>query len=643
MSPSTARTGAPTLRGDLAARLGLLRFIVSASPVRAVGLVVLALASMAASGGTILGLGDVVGGLAAAVQRSTADGRLVRGVLVLGASLIATPVIGSLSDVLTAGLDARVREQRSLHLARILLSPEGVAHLDGTSASGRAADLLEKIRDWRMLSSTANAQAVVTARLTGLAPLAILASWNPLVALVLLVVARLVSRVWVQYLASLLDTISGSALSTAQRRTRYAFQVASGERTAREVRLFGLLPWLRPRLAGHDRGEALFTADVPRTRSADAVALCSALVLVGVSLLLVHDALAGHLDAGRLAAVFAAAAAVLDSFGPIGDPQTLFLQAGHTHREIDALERELAPDTDQESRRGTDSGRGRSPGRRPDAAVEPHSAAVRLRDVTFHYPQHERPVLEHLDLTIPAGQTLGVVGANGAGKSTLMSLIAGLERPTSGDVEVGGLPAAPAPEQRPRVAMILQDFTRFPLSVADNVMLGRPAGPDDVDELIRRAGGAAVLERLSRENAGLETPLAPGLAGGTDLSGGQWQRLALARALAAVEDGARALVLDEPTSALDVRAEAALFEDLMELGRGVTTLLVSHRLSSVRRAERIVVLEGGRIVEDGPHEELMARGGRYAEMFTLQARRFARAGADGADSADGAQKGAEDA
>lgn len=632
MSPSTARADAPTLRGDLTARLGLLGFIASASPGRAVGLVLLALASMAASGGTILGLGDVVGGLAGAVQRTAADGRLVRGILVLGASLIATPVIGALSEVVTAGLDARVREQRGLHLALILLSPEGVAHLDGTQASGRAADLLEKVRDWRMLSSTANAQVVVTARLTGLAPLAILASWNPLVALVLLVVARLVSRVWVQYLASLLDTISGSARSTAQRRTRYAFRVASGERTAREVRLFGLLPWLRPRLAGHDRGDALFTADVPRTRSADAVALVSALVLVGVSLLLVHDALAGHLDAGRLAAVFAAAAAVLDGFGPIGDPQTLFLQAGHTHREIDALERELAADAGREPPRSAVDG--------PEAAVGPHSAAISLRDVSFHYPQHERPVLEHLDLTIPAGQTLGIVGANGAGKSTLMSLIAGLERPTSGTVEVGGLPAAPAPEQHPRVAMILQDFTRFPLSVTDNVMLGRPAGPDDVHELIRRAGGAAVLERLTRENAGLGTPLAPGLAGGTDLSGGQWQRLALARALAAVEDGAQALVLDEPTSALDVRAEAALFEDLMELGRGVTTLLVSHRLSSVRRAERIVVLEGGRIVEDGPHEELMARGGRYAEMFTLQARRFARAGGH---EADGAREGAEDA
>ncbi|WP_152351848.1 ATP-binding cassette domain-containing protein [Brachybacterium subflavum] len=626
MSPSTERTGAPTLRGDIAARLGLLRFIASASPARAVGLVLLALASMAASGGTILGLGGVVGGLADAIGRHAADPRLVRGVIVLGASLLATPLIGALSEVLTESLDARVREQRSLHLAGVLLRPDGVAHLDGSSVSASAVSLLEQIRDWRMLTSTQNAQAVVTARLTGLAPLAILASWNPLVALVLLVVARLVSRVWVQYLASLLDTISGSALSTAQRRTRYAFRVASGERTAREVRLFGLLPWLRPQLAGHERGDALFTADVPRTRAADAVALFSALVLVAVSLLLVHDALAGTIDVGRLAAVLAAAAGVLDGFGPIGDPQTHFLQAGHTHREITDLERDLAADE-----------RRANPQPVPTAPSTPRTAGITLRDVSFHYPQNEHPVLAHLDLEIPAGQTLGIVGANGAGKSTLMSLIAGLERPTAGSVDVGGVPAAPADEHRPRVSVILQDFTRFPLSAADNVTLGRPADAARIADLVERAGGAAILERLDRENAGLETPLAPGLSGGTDLSGGQWQRLALARALGAVEDGAQALILDEPTSALDVRAEAALFEDLMELGRGVTTLLVSHRLSSVRRADRIVVLEGGRIVEDGPHEELMDRGGRYAEMFTLQARRFARAGGGGASPFEGAE------
>lgn len=616
--PARKRTSA--LRRDLASRLHLLRVIGSASPARAAGLLLLALASMAASGGTILGLGDVVGGLADSVQRAALDARLVRGVLVLGASLLATPVIGALTEIITASLEARVREQRSLRLARILLGPEGVGHLDGSALSARATALLDQIRDWRILASTSHAQAVVTTRLTALAPLAILASWNPLIALVLVAAARVVSRVWVQYLANLLDTISGSALSTAQRRTRYAFRVASGERTAREVRLFGLLPWLRPRLAGHDRGDALFTADVPGTRAADGVALFSALVLVGVSMLLVHDALEGDLDVGRLAAVLAAAAGVLAGFGPIGDPQALFLRAGHTHLEIQALERDLAAHT-----RRTAPHRDAGP---PPGPTPRRSTTITLRDVSFHYPQHERPVLEHLDLTIPAGQTVGIVGANGAGKSTLMSLIAGLERPTEGSVEVGGLPAAPAREQRPRVSMILQDFTRFPLSVADNVTLGRPADPARIEALLERAGAGEVLERLTHENDGLATPLAPGLSGGTDLSGGQWQRLALARALAAVEDGAQALVLDEPTSALDVRAEAALFKDLMELGRGVTTLLVSHRLSSVRHADRIVVLEGGRIVEDGPHEELMALGGRYADMFTLQASRFARAGAD---------------
>jgi ATP-binding cassette subfamily B protein len=175
------------------------------------------------------------------------------------------------------------------------------------------------------------------------------------------------------------------------------------------------------------------------------------------------------------------------------------------------------------------------------------------------------------------------------------------------------------------VAAVFQDFVQYELSAADNVAFGAPQRGDDRDALRRaaaRAGALDLIEGLSNE---WETILSPRYEGGVDLSGGQWQRIALARALFAVEAGARVLILDEPTAALDVRAEADLFDRFLSITEGLTTILVSHRFSTVRRADRIVVLDGGRVVEQGTHDELLVAGGRYARMFLLQAERFSPA------------------
>jgi ABC-type multidrug transport system fused ATPase/permease subunit len=244
---------------------------------------------------------------------------------------------------------------------------------------------------------------------------------------------------------------------------------------------------------------------------------------------------------------------------------------------------------------------------------------IRLHDVSFAYPavngSRTPPVLEHFDLTIPAGSSLAIVGQNGAGKTTIAKLLCRLYDPQSGAITIDGadLREFDLASWRARVTAVFQDFIRLELPLRENVA---PAGaPDESILSALEAAGASNL-------ASLDTILARGYTGGTDLSGGQWQRVALARALAAVTLGAGVVLLDEPTAQLDVRGEAEIFDRLLAATRHCTTILISHRFSTVRHADRICVLEKGRVAELGTHDELMAFGGRYRTMFDLQAQRF---------------------
>ncbi|MEU0330632.1 ABC transporter ATP-binding protein [Streptomyces sp. NPDC006237] len=246
---------------------------------------------------------------------------------------------------------------------------------------------------------------------------------------------------------------------------------------------------------------------------------------------------------------------------------------------------------------------------------------VRFEGVGFTYPRGARPVLEGLDLEIRPGELLAIVGLNGAGKSTLIKLLAGLYRPSSGRITVDGTDVAAIGVDRWRryLSVVFQDFVRYPLSAAANVTLGRPRDGADLEAAAAEAGLLNVVARLPQ---GWDTPLTRTHAGGVDLSGGQWQQVALTRALYAVRTGARVLVLDEPTAHLDVRTEFDVFRRLAARTTEASVVLISHRLSTVRQADRIVLLADGRVAESGSHDELMALGGQYAEMFTIQAERF---------------------
>lgn len=243
---------------------------------------------------------------------------------------------------------------------------------------------------------------------------------------------------------------------------------------------------------------------------------------------------------------------------------------------------------------------------------------IRARDVCFTYPSGDRSVLHEVSFEINAGEVIALVGENGSGKTTLAKLIAGLYAPTSGVIEWNGTDVVlldPGCIQR-SIGVIFQDFAKYLLSAHDNIALGDPeAGNNEqaVREAAERASINDVLEALPH---GYDTKLGARFWGGSDLSGGQWQRVALARAF--FRD-APLLILDEPTAALDPRSEATLFERIRDLARGRTVLVISHRFSTVRTADRIYVLEHGRITETGTHQQLMNARGQYAELFNLQA------------------------
>ena len=249
---------------------------------------------------------------------------------------------------------------------------------------------------------------------------------------------------------------------------------------------------------------------------------------------------------------------------------------------------------------------------------------IRFDHVSFKYPGTDRLVLDDISVELPAGKVIAVVGENGAGKTTLVKLLAKLYEPTSGTITVDGQPLSrmPAAEWRDRMAGAFQDFFRFEFRARHSVGVGDVPRLDDepaVVAAVDRAGADDVVERLA---AGLDTQLGPTWPGGVEVSFGQWQKVALARGF--MRDESLLLVLDEPTAALDAETEHALFERYSSGARrdgdgGRITILVSHRFSTVRMADLIVVLDGSRLVEFGNHEELMARGGQYSELYGIQA------------------------
>jgi ABC-type multidrug transport system fused ATPase/permease subunit len=539
-----------------------------------------------------------MGRLVSAVQQGTS---LTEPLTLVGMAFVLLQVLAPIHQVVSANLGDRTAAWLYDRLTEACVRPPGIRHLEDpalTSDLTVARDFDAGMTGPPLSISMDFIASGLVEMIGGISSVAVLAAYSWWAAL-LLGGAWLATH-WLLRESGVWRDRNTDEVRSAQRDADYAYRLAVDSPASKELRLFGLADWVIDRFV--NRRSRLHELQYEATRLRERPVALSLLIVVTANVIvfwsLGRDVLGGQLDLGRV--VMFAQCAIGASMIAFGGLNWALDGASAPVSAVLRLESAMAP------------AGALSSGER-DAARMP-AREIRFRNVTFAYPDGA-PVLQNLDLTIPAGSSIAIVGQNGAGKTTLAKLLCRFYDPQSGAIEIDGVDVRQfeISSWRSRVTAVFQDFTRYERPLRDNVA---PAGAPDTE--IHAALEAAGAGRLAR----LDTVLARGYDGGTDLSGGQWQRVALARALCAVQVGAGVVVLDEPTAQLDVRGEAEIFDRILSATRRCTTILISHRFSTVRHADRICVVEHGRVIELGTHDELMARGGRYKTMFDLQAQRF---------------------
>lgn len=603
--------------------LDALRLVRRASPRNLLAMFVLQLASGGAVAGLLLIARRIMQELIAVSQGAAASGLYVP----LGAFAAASIVVATLNAFamhqqrLLVELVARHAFDKIISVGstadyRLLETPEFYNQLQRAEGSG----------NYRIASMVTGVSQLLSALLTTVGIAVVLVLLSPLLLLFVLLAA----------IPALLAAIVNSrqnyafeyAMTAESRERAYVMNLMTSRSAAKEVRLLDLGPHLRRRYAAltDERLRQLRVFLRKRLKVTLLGAFASAIglaIALGSLVVLLAD---GHIGvataltagiamqqlAGRLTAITGSVAQLIES--------GLFLDDYHSFLEI-------APSTTP------DATEARASAARGPAAGPFNSVA--LDGVSFSYPRAAKPALQDVSLEVKPGEIVALVGANGSGKTTLVKLICQLYRPQAGRVLWNGSDAAtlPAAAIADDITVLFQDYLAYHLTALENIVFGRIEREEELDEAVaaaRRAGAHDFLESLPQ---GYRTRMGLEFEGGHELSVGQWQRLALARAF--FRDGSF-LILDEPTASLDPRAESELFTQMRDLSAGRSVLLISHRFSSARSADRIYVLDGGRIIESGTHAQLVAQAGHYAELFNLQAAAYLAA-----DASDLVNDGAE--
>jgi ATP-binding cassette, subfamily B, bacterial len=541
-----------------------------------------------------------IGATVSAVQQ----GRPVGVPLTLtGLVFVLMLIVNPIQTAVSMNLGNKVSTWLNEELIHACVQPPGIGHLEDPDLAEDLTTAREFDRGMTGPPMYLNVDFIATSlvsALSGIASAVVLVGftwWAPL-----LLVAAWGSTHWLLRESGVWKDRNTPEVRSAQRHADYAYRLAVDPQPAKELRLFGLAGWAVERFI--TRRKRLYELQYRATRLREkSVIWCMIIVIaanVAVFGALGFDAVSGNLSLDRL--VVYAQVALGVSLIAFGGLNWALDGAAAPVAAVARLGPAMAP-------------LGRlAAGHRPATGMP--SQDIVFRDVSFAYPGSGRAVLSRLDLTVPAGTSLAIVGQNGAGKTTLAKLLCRLYDPNNGAINIDGvdLRNLEPGSWRRRIAAVFQDFVRFELPLRENVDPTRQASDDEIRAALVDAGAENLAEA--------DTPLAKGYSNGIDLSGGQWQRVALARALCAVRRGAGLVLLDEPTAQLDVRGEAEVFDKVLQATREATTILISHRFSTVRHADRICVLEHGRVVELGSHDELMALGGRYKTMFELQAKRF---------------------
>lgn len=513
-------------------------------------------------------------------------------------------------------------------IVRASLTPKGLAHLEDPEFANELKLALETpgssiVNLPNMLMQVA---AMVLNALGGFIVLARFQWWAP----VLLGTIMVLQARWVHDEVALIFE-SFVATTSNSRRASYYRTVALDRKDAKEIRIFGLSPWIIGRYSTMwlDAMASVWQ----RRRGLRSVAVRQVSVQLAaygvIYVAIAQAALAHRISIGAVAA-YVAAAGMLGSIGWVGEMQYVLHNAASSIPHFLGLDNHAS------------ANRARLAGDCTEVADLPRRE-LRLDNVRFHYPGVDKPVFDGLTLNVPVGRSTAIVGSNGSGKTTLVKLLTRLYDPDDGSITIDGddLRTFDPAAWRSRVSVIFQDFVQYPFSARDNIAVGAAdmdGGDASIREAIRLAGAGSTIAELPRD---WDTVLTKAFDGGVDLSGGEWQKIALARALLGARNGGL-LVLDEPTASLDVRAEVELFDRFLELTAGTTTILISHRFSTVRHADHICVLHDGKLQEEGTHEELLALGGHYCRMYTLQASRFGKDADEDAD-ADDSKRGDDEA